>query len=223
MTTTPEGQELEKRKSEEKDKETRNRILAAAQELFMRYGFKSITMDEIARHLGVSKKTIYQHFEDKDAIVCECIASHMDCEKCTAAEVFSKASNPVEEFLIEAQHLKMTFNMVHPTIIFELRKYHPKAWAIFQEHKEKWMIRSIVENLKKGMETGYYRPDIEPEILARLRMEQMAVGFDPTVFPNGRFELKTIQLQFIEHFIHGILTNKGRDFFNSHLQNTHEK
>ena len=73
------------------------------------------------------------------------------------------------------------------------------------------------------METGYYRPDIEPEILARLRMEQMAVGFDPTVFPNGRFELKTIQLQFIEHFIHGILTDKGRDFFNSHLQNTHEK
>ena len=223
MTTTPEGQELEKKKSEEKDKETRDRILAAAEELFMRYGFKSITMDEIARHLGVSKKTIYQHFEDKDAIVCECIASHMDCEKCTAAEVLSKASNPVEEFLIEAQHLKMTFNMVHPTIIFELRKYHPKAWAIFQEHKEQWMIRSIVENLKKGMETGYYRPDIEPEILARLRMEQMALGFDPTVFPNGRFELKAIQLQFIEHFIHGILTDKGRDFLNSYVQNIHEK
>lgn len=221
--TTIQNEETDKKKNEDKDKETRDRIMSAAEELFMRYGFKSITMDEIAKHLGVSKKTIYQHFKDKDAIVCQCIANHMDSEKCTAAEIFSKADNPVEEFLIEAQHLKATFNMVHPTIIFELRKYHPKAWAIFQEHKEKWMIRSIVENLKKGMATGYYRPDMEPEIMARLRMEQVALGFDPTVFPNGRFELKTIQLQFIEHFIHGLLTDKGRDFLNTYIQTIDKK
>jgi len=219
----PQEHELTDKKTDEKERETRERILSASEELFMRYGFRSITMDEIARHLGVSKKTIYQHFADKDEIVCQCIANHMESEKCIAAEIWSKVSNPVEEFLIEAQHLKFTFNTIHPGILFELKKYHPKAWEIFQEHKQKWILQSVIDNLKKGVEMGFYRPDIDPEVLGRLRVEQIAMGFDPGIFPNQQFTLKTIQLQLIEHFLHGLLTDKGREFLNLYLQTLNEK
>ncbi|MCU0352891.1 MAG: TetR/AcrR family transcriptional regulator [Cytophagales bacterium] len=220
---TEEPLESPARRNEEKEHDNRERILSAAEELFMRYGFRSITMDEIARHLGVSKKTIYQHFTDKDEIVLQCIANHMNAEKCMAQEILSQVSNPVAEFLLEAQQLKLTFNGVHPTVLFELKKYHPKAWAVFQEHKEKWIIKSIMDNLRKGMEMGLYRPDINPEILARMRVEQVALAFDPQAFPTGRFDLRTIQLQFIEHFLHGILTDKGREFLTHYLQTTEEK
>ncbi|MDJ1468017.1 TetR/AcrR family transcriptional regulator [Cytophagaceae bacterium DM2B3-1] len=208
---------------EDKDKEIRERILTGAEELFLQYGFRSITMDEIAKHLGVSKKTIYQHFADKDEIVCHCIENHLDYEKCTANEIWAKVSNPVEEFVIEAQHLKFTTHNIHPTILFELKKYHPKAWAIFQEHKEKWILQSIIDNLKKGMEMGFYRSDIDPDILARLRVEQIAMGFDPTIFPGQEFVLKKIQLQLLEHFLHGILSDKGREFLNLYLQTINEQ
>ena len=215
--------ELTEKKTDDKERETRDRILSAAEELFMRYGFRSITMDEIARHLGVSKKTIYQHFADKDEIVCQCISNHLEDEKCMAAEIWSNVTNPVEELLLEAQQLKITFNSVHPTVLFELKKYHPKAWEIFQEHKEKWILQSIIDNLKKGVEMGFYRPDIDPEILARLRVEQISMGFDPGIFPSPQFSLNTIQLQLIEHFLHGLLTDKGREFLNLYLQTLNEK
>lgn len=211
------------KKTDDKERETRDRILSAAEDLFMRYGFRTITMDEIAKHLGVSKKTIYQHFADKEEIVCSCIESHLNFEKCTATEIWSKVSNPVEEFIVEAQHLKFTLNSVHPTILFELRKYHPKAWSIFQEHKEKWILQSIIDNLRKGIEMGLYRSDINPEILARLRVEQISMGFDPEIFPSQLFDLKTIHLQLIEHFLHGILSDKGREFLTLYLQTINEK
>lgn len=226
MNSKPTELEAEKqpeRKSDDKDRDNRCRILKSSEELFMRYGFKSVTMDEIARHLGVSKKTIYQYFEDKDEIVHECISQHFEDEKCMYGEVLAKAENPVHEFVMEIEHLAITFSSVHPSVLFELRKYHPKAWDVFVQHKEQWIIRSIVENLQKGIEQKLYRPDIEPEILARLRVEQIYIAFDPQVFPTGRFDIRLIHLQFLVHFLHGILTDKGREFFNRYLQTIQTK
>ena len=202
--------DYKKEETQEKDKDIRNRILSASEALFMQYGFKSITMDEIARHLGISKKTLYLYFADKDDIVCQCIDSHLSCERSEYADMAEIAENPIHAFLLEIQEFKLMFNTIHPSALFELRKYHPNAWQIFQEHKEKWLLQSVVDNLQKGIAQGLYRSDIEPEILARLRIEQVHIGFDPQVFQKGRFELKTIQLQFIEHFLHGILTDAGR-------------
>jgi TetR/AcrR family transcriptional regulator, cholesterol catabolism regulator len=215
----PEKNKEEELKIEEKDREIRERILGGSEELFLRYGFKSITMDEIARHLGVSKKTLYQQFKDKDEVVYQVVSRHFDCEKSMAYELMEQAENPIHEFVIEAQQLKITLNRIHPNAIFELKKYHPKAWQIFFEHKEKWIIELLLKNLKKGLEQGLYRDDIVPEILVRLRIEQITLAFDPHVFPANRFDMKTIQVQFIEHFIQGILTDKGRQLFNHYQQN----
>jgi AcrR family transcriptional regulator len=210
--------DYKKEETGDKEKDIRNRILIASEELFMRYGFKSITMDEISRHLGVSKKTLYQYFEDKDDIVCQCIENHLNCEKGDYSKILEYAENPIHELLMEIQQFKMLTNTLHPSALFELRKYHPKAWQIFQEHKENWIIKSVTDNLKKGIAMGLYRAEIEPEVLARLRVEEVYIGFDPNIFPNGSFQLKTIQLQFIEHFLYGILTDAGRQSLQQLLQ-----
>ena len=203
---------------EEKEKEIKNRILSSAQELFMTYGFKSITMDEIAKNLAISKKTIYQYFQDKDDIVRECVSHHLGCEKILQHELFSNAQNPVEEFYIEMQQLRLTLSRMHPAVIFELKKYHPKAWEIFESHKQNWIIQSVKDNLKRGKDLGYYRSDIIIDIMAKLRVEEVTIGWDPVLFPSHLYDMKTIQMQFIEHFLYGILTDKGRDILNQITQ-----
>jgi TetR/AcrR family transcriptional regulator, cholesterol catabolism regulator len=211
--------EVLNKKSEIRDPETRTRILTAADELFMRYGFKAITMDEIAKHVGVSKKTIYQHFEDKDEIVCQVMQEHFEKDRICTATFREQAENPVHELVLDMTNFRQVMNNIHPSAAFEIKKYHPAAWKIFDEHKKNWILQSIIDNLKAGIKQGYYRPGINPEILARMRVETVGVAFDPGVFPPSLFSFSDIQMQCMEHFIHGILTDKGREFFNRYLPN----
>ncbi len=208
---------------ESKENEAKERILVRSEELFMRYGFRSVTMDDLAKHLGISKKTIYQQFKDKDDIVCQVVEGHFQTERKCMSTARQEAENPVHELVIDLGHLRRSISEVNPSAAFELKKYYPKAWAIFNDHKKNWIIQCVVENLKAGIESGFYRSDINPAILARMRVEQVALAFDPAIFLPGEFSFQEIQMQFIEHFIHGILTEKGREFFNRYLQTTNEK
>lgn len=190
--------------------EIKERILTAAEELFLQYGFRSITMDDIAKHLAVSKKTIYQFFTDKDEIVCMVASRHFDKEKEVCLHhIFANAENPVDELLRVSKHIKTASININPSIIFDLQKYHPKAWQIFRDYKQNFILQHLLRNLRQGVADGLYRPDINIEVLARLRLEQVQLAFDATIFPPAQFNFFEIQIQFLEHFIRGIVTEKG--------------
>jgi TetR/AcrR family transcriptional regulator, cholesterol catabolism regulator len=107
---------------------------------------------------------------------------------------------------------------MNPTLLFDVQKFHPNAWKIYQEHKEKCFHDSIVSNLKKGIEQGYYRKEMEVDIIAKLRLEQIITAFDPRIFPADKFDISKVQLQFIDHFLHGICTIKGHKLINKYKQ-----
>jgi AcrR family transcriptional regulator len=193
--------------------ETSEKILQGAEELFMRYGVKSITMDEIAKHLGISKKTIYQFFPDKDEIVFLMCKKGIEEDVCCMKEIQMKSSSAIEEMLRISEFLRKELVSMHPSLLFDLHKYHRRAWNVYMAHKESVMEKSVSSNLQRGIEEGCYRPEINVLILAKLRLETIQIAFDPTVFPPEEYNFGEIHAQFIEHFVRGLLTPKGLELW----------
>ncbi|MCS6794750.1 MAG: TetR/AcrR family transcriptional regulator [Raineya sp.] len=198
--------------------ENRERILTKAEELFMRYGIRSITMDDIARELAISKKTIYQYFQDKDTLV-EQVAEryfHQDVEQ--VCKISEQAENAIDEVILMSQHLKNRLKGVNPSVFFDLQRYHPKTWAMWQTHKHNFIIAQVRKNLEQGIAEGLYRQDLNVEALAILRVTEVEMAFDIQLFPPAKFDLVSLQMTFLEHFIRGIVTQKGLSVLEKTLQ-----
>lgn len=189
--------------------EIKDRILEASEVLFLKYGVKSITMDEIAKHLGISKKTIYQCYRDKDEIVYLWTKHWMDRDQENMCEVFAASANAIDELLRVSEHIRVNFASIHASLLFDLQKYHPQAWKIYLHHKRAFILDRITDNLRRGVSEGLYRPGIRIDILARLRLEQVQLAFDGGVFPIDTFHFIEVQEEFLSHFLRGIVTEKG--------------
>jgi TetR/AcrR family transcriptional regulator, cholesterol catabolism regulator len=194
----------------------KERILENAVELFWRYGVKSVTMEDIAKELGISKKTIYQHFADKDAIVEQVIEKELDCEKTDIERMESEASDPIQEVIMASVYMRAKLGTMSPALLYDLKKYHPKAWNLFQKHKQEHIIHSVSDNLRRGIQQRLYRNDIHVDVLARLRIEQIEMAFDNTIFPHASFSMIDIQIEFMHHFLRGILTEDGFKLYNTY-------
>jgi TetR/AcrR family transcriptional regulator, cholesterol catabolism regulator len=193
--------------------EIKERIIAKAREQFFRYGVKSVTMDDIARELGISKKTIYLHFEDKDAIVHQLMVAEMANDKCEWDELDGSSDNVIEKIVKSMDIIRQAFAEINPTAFFDIKKYHPKTWELFQEHKQNFIMESIRKELLQGIEQGFFRADIKVEILVRMRLEQIEIGFDPQLFPPNKFSIIEVELTMLDHYIRGILTLKGLEVY----------
>lgn len=193
----------------------KERIIKSALNLFWRYGIRSVTMDDIARDLGISKRTIYQHYSDKEAILALVIEEEIRSQKCEMEKLEELAENPIEEAMYATVQMQETLADMNPTLLYDLKKYYPNAWELFQTYKYEYIIRNMRDNLLKGIEMGLYRPDIDVEVLALLRVEQIVLAFDPTVYPSKRFNMMHVQTQFLNHFLRGILSEKGFEYYNT--------
>ncbi len=198
--------------------ETRDRIINGADELFMRYGIKSITMDDIASHLAISKKTIYQNFKDKDELVLEVMRLKLEEEKREIQEIVDTSSNAIEEIFRVSLYIKTMLSNMNPSVIFDTQKYHVKAWSHFDEHKGECFEATIFNNIKNGIEEGLYRENMSAEIMSRLRLWEIEFGFDQGVFPISEFNPLDVQMQIFDHFIYGIITEKGKELLDQYKQ-----
>ena len=195
------------------DDHNKQRIQKMAAELFTRFGIRSVSMDDIAHHLGMSKKTIYQHFADKDEIVTESIRSYLEQEKDTLRTIQQRTTNAIE-FLVHVNHyLRRNVRETTASIVHELRKYHNNAWRILESFRKEFLFEVISENLRSGIEDGYFRPEINPEVVSRLRLEEASMAFDEDIFPKTRFNLGQVSDCLMDHFVLGIATEKGRKVF----------
>ncbi len=193
----------------ENGQETRDRILKAAHELFYSYGIRSITMDDIARHLSISKKTIYLFFNDKHQIVEEACRRDLDSHTEKIHQIAKNAKDAIIEILNTMDFLGDMFSKMNPNLIYDLQKYHPAAWDHFHIFREQQLLGAVEANLKKGIKQGLYRADLNVRILAKLRIEEVQLGMNPTIFAPTKFNLQEVQLALLEHFLYGILTIEG--------------
>jgi AcrR family transcriptional regulator len=192
------------------DNEIKKKIIRGAETLFTKYGVRSISMDDIARHLSVSKKTLYQHFEDKEDIVTMAVQSHIERIMGEFDLIQSSAVDAIDELSKASACLKRTMSEINPSLMFDLEKYHPRAWSVWVDSKKKFIRESVIRNLKKGVQEGYFRAELDLEIMATIRMELVQLAFDDGIFPRAQFNLTDVQVQLFDHFVFGLLTEKGR-------------
>ncbi|MBX0292745.1 TetR/AcrR family transcriptional regulator [Hymenobacter sp. HSC-4F20] len=203
--------------------EIKDRILQAARDLFTSNGIKGVSMDDIATHLGISKKTLYKWFENKDQIVSAVISSHLSGVQGECECIIGHARNAVDEMVQMMDWAKRQFSNVNPNTIHDLRKYYPAAWNLFHAHKNKYILNQIQANLRRGVTEGLYRSDLDIEVLSRLRLAQIDVLFDPNIFPHAEFDQPRVQMACNEHFLLGMVTLKGHKLINEYRHVTEEE
>ena len=195
----------------------KERILAEAERLFWRYGVRSVTMEDIARQLGISKKTIYQHFADKEQILFQVIQDKMTRDPLEMECMVVETGNPVEEILGVLNVIRKNADQVSPNLLMDIKRFYPPDFALLRQFKEGHIAGSILENIQKGIAQGLYRTDINPAILARLRVEEIELAFNSDLFPTAQYAMHDIQAELIHHFVRGMLTEKGFTIYNQYL------
>ena len=201
----------------------KERILSEAEQLFWKYGVRSVTMEDIAKRLGISKKTIYQHFSDKEQILFQVIKGKTSETRLAMECMAVESDNPIEEIMQVLDMMQKRADDVSPNLLIDIQRHYPEAFALFRQHKEGHIMQSILENIQKGISLGFYRPDINPVILARLRIEQIELAFDNDIFPTDQYSMHDIQAELMHHFVRGMLTDKGFTIYNQYVnQYNHE-
>lgn len=194
------------------------RIVAKAHELFMRYGIRSISMDEIATHLGISKKTIYQFFTDKDALVSAVVDIEIETNVHHCANFQAQAQNPVHEIFLAVDHMEDMLQMMNPIIVFDMQKYHPASYRKFEDHLNGFLRNVIRDNLVQGVEQELFRAEIDIDILTRFRLASIYMMFNPDYFPLGKTELAKALRETTMNFLYGVCNAKGQKLITKYNQ-----
>lgn len=196
--------------------ETKERIIQEARTLFLRLGIRSVSMDEIATHLGISKKTVYQHFQDKDELVDRVLQMQINNMQEETTETVRSASNAIEEIFNTMDMMVKHSRNMNPMVLFDLQKYHLSSFQKFHAYKNDFLLNIISNNLKKGVEEGLYRSDIKIEILSKFRLETLMIGFNMDAFPADKYNVTEVSLVIIENFLYGLATEKGFNMIESY-------
>lgn len=203
--------------------EIKDRILQHAQTLFMRNGIKSVSMDDIAADMAMSKKTLYKWFENKDQIVQAGMSKHLDGTQCECTSMIETATSAIDELFRMMEWTKQQFSNVHPSIFYDLQKFHPGTWQLWLAHKNEFILAQIIQNLRRGITEDLFRADLDVDVMARLRLSQIELLFDSDVFPPRQFGNERVSQALLEHFMLGVATLKGHRLINQYRHVTEEE
>lgn len=189
--------------------EIETRILDETTRLFFRHGIRTITMDVIAKNLGISKKTIYLYFRDKEQLVQVFTKREVEKNAEEMSNISKTADNAVDEMIKLMIHYSGFFKRTNPVMYYDLQKYHPRAWNVFKFFKHHVFIRFIENNIKTGIRQKLYRKPLNVKVLARFRAEEAEMMMSPLLFPSSVFKISQVHLALNEHYLYGISSAKG--------------
>jgi len=177
--------------------------------MFMRFGIRSVSMDDIAVQLGMSKKTLYQYFADKDELVDAVLGDEVtqgqkDCIGC-----FSASKDAVEEIFLTMEHILEQFRNMNPMVLYDLQKFHHTSFQKFLKYKNEFLFEVIRKNMERGIKEELFRPEINVDVLSKFRIETMMLAFNMDLFPPRKYNLAEVTREIIEHFLYGLSTLKG--------------
>ena len=186
--------------------------------LFMRNGIKSMTMDDIARELSISKKTIYKYFVDKSDLVNQVMQFHLDNDKKLVAEFSENTLNAIDEMFEIAKNTTKNIKEIHPSSYFDLQKYYPQAWEKFVRHNNEFVYSCIISNMEKGIKEGFYRENLNIPIIAKVYIARIDLCIDSSVFPPDKFTFKEVLVEMMRYHIRGIATEKGINYLSEKIK-----
>lgn len=197
----------------------KDQILDKATDMFLTHGFKSVTMDDIASEMGISKKTIYQHFSNKDTLVKATTINLFEKISCGIDEIILANKNPIEELFTIKDFVMKNLKNESASPIYQLQKYYPKVHKSLMIKQFDKMGSCVIENLKKGIQLGLYRKELNMELIGRFYFAGMSSIKDVELFNPEQFSSKEVQLGYLEYHLRGICTTKGIEYLTKIITN----
>jgi AcrR family transcriptional regulator len=194
------------------------RILLKARDLMLQSGLRQVTMDDLAHQLGISKKTIYQYYKDKDDLVKAVVNLELKEHEMTCKDCKSKAENAIHEMFLLMENMKAMTQTMNPNSMMELEKHFSNAFDMIKTHKDDFLFSLIKQNLMKGIEEGCYRKDLDIDIISKFRLETVFIPFNLHLFPLSKFNSLEVHTQLMEHFVYGLMTIKGHELMDRYKQ-----
>lgn len=197
----------------------KEKILDNAREMFLNFGFKSVTMDDISRAMGISKKTIYAHFSNKTDLV-DSVTKHLFNHICSGIDcIHEQEKNPIKELFEIKQFVMSHLKDEKSSPQYQLQKYYPKIFNWLKNEQFKVMQDSIKENLQSGMDQGYYRENLDKDFISRVYFNGITAIKDKDLFPLQNYSMNTLMNFYLEYHLRGICTEKGIQELQKYLNN----
>jgi AcrR family transcriptional regulator len=176
-------------------------------------------MDDVARELGISKKTLYKYFKDKNDLIVKGVQMKIDADEEQCGSVECQNGNAIDELFAISEFVVQNLSNINPSVIFELKKYHPEAFEILNKHKWEFVLKTIRKNINRGIEEGIYRDNMDPEIIARLYVGSTDLIMEGSIYPWPEFKVDKVYLEILRFQIRGLANKKGIEYLTNKLNN----
>jgi AcrR family transcriptional regulator len=199
------------------EKELQN-ILEKVIALYRKYGIKTITMDDVARELGISKKTLYQYVEDKNELVNKSVMFDVEKHFCLINCIKEKKLNAIDELLEINRYLSVMLKDYNPSWDYDLKKYYAETYTKLFSMRREQMLKSVTDNIKRGIEEGFYRDDINADIIAKLHLLRIENLNNNDIFSPEDFASAKVFNELFKYHIRGIANDKGIKYIENKLK-----
>jgi AcrR family transcriptional regulator len=169
-------------------------------------------MDDLAKGLGVSKKTIYKYFDDKDDLITKILVAKTTKDRLVCESSRIQSQNAIDALFKISEFVSNMLSNVHSSVFFDLQKYHRDAWNVMEEHKHFFVKSQIKENVERGQKEGLYIKSLNPDIVASIYVATMDSLFDGRTFDMDNFRYGEIFNEIFAFQIRGMASDKGRQY-----------
>ena len=197
-------------------------ILTKATELFLDQGFKSVTMDDLANEMGISKKTIYTHYSNKTQLVQECTLNLFHFLRAGIDSIIALQKNPIEELYEIKKFVMMHLKGEKSSPEYQLQKYYPETHIALKKKHFEMMQDCVVDNVTRGVLLGIYRENLNVEFVSRIYFSGVTSIKDKKLFPFSTFPIGQLMDDYLEYHLRGIVTPKGRKILNKIINSNQE-
>lgn len=185
------------------------KIIQKATALFLKFGFKSVTMDDIADEMGISKKTIYIHFKNKTALIKQCSFAVLERINIGIDAICALDQNPIHELFEIKKFIMRQLENEEASPQYQLEKYYPDISKALHQNQFDTMLKCTKKNIARGIKQGLYRQNIDSDFIARLYFVGIIGIRDQKLFPISKFSTKYITNEYLEYHLRGIVTSEG--------------
>jgi len=195
-------------------------ILRQARDVFMRFGLRSVTMDDVCREIGISKKTLYLYVTDKADLIQKILELDIQDDQVLTCNAENTQLQAIDELLAIQTMVQKKINSIHSSILYDLKKYYPETWAMMNSHRETFVVNAIEQNIVRGQQQGLYRTDLHTAVIAKIYAHRMELVFDPVFFEGSGIAPAEIYAEAMRYHIRGIATHKGIQYLEKTLSNS---
>jgi hypothetical protein len=174
-------------------------------------------MDDLCRELGISKKTLYKHVEDKNDLIIKVLEHEKNFQLKAIEKMSNSKLNAIDELIHVNRYIHVSQSIHSPTFYFDLKKYHQSIFNSWLEYKQNRMCEMIHKNLIKGISEGLYRKDLDAKVIAKLHMARTEMMHSPEIIGNEELATTRFIDEVFKYHIHGICNKKGLEYFKKRI------